>query len=107
MVPEPVMWVLAFAAGGLLGVVFFGGLLWTVRRGTTSSQPGLWFSVSLLVRTAIVLAGFYAVSTDHWQRMLLCLVGFTIARPVVERVTRTSTRGASAPAKEAPHAPQP
>jgi len=41
----------------LLGAMFFGGLWWTIRRGLSSQHPALWFFSSLLLRTAIVLAG--------------------------------------------------
>ena len=49
---------LAGLAGGALGAIFFGGLWWTVRRGTTSTQPALWFFGSLLLRTGVALGGF-------------------------------------------------
>jgi F1F0 ATPase subunit 2 len=28
----------------------------------------------------ITIAGFFLVSAGHWQRLLLCLIGFTMAR---------------------------
>ena len=46
-------------AGAALGAIFFGGLWWTVQRGAASAAPARWFITSLVVRTAIVLAGFY------------------------------------------------
>jgi F1F0 ATPase subunit 2 len=82
----------ALAAGVLLGAFFFGGLLWTVRKCLSSRQPALWVLGSLLLRTGVVLAGFYYVSAGHWERMLLCLAGFFIARLLVIRLTgRTAT----------------
>lgn len=82
----------ALAAGVLLGAFFFGGLLWTVRKCLSSRQPALWVLGSLLLRTGVVLAGFYYVSAGHWERMLLCLAGFFIARLLVIRLTgRTTT----------------
>ena len=71
---------LALAAGVLLGAIFFGGLWWTVRKGVSSKQPALWFFGSLLLRMSIALAGFYFVSGGHWERLLLCLLGFVMAR---------------------------
>lgn len=70
----------ACAAGAGLGAFFFGGLWWTVRRGAGSRWAPLWFSGSLLVRVAAVLAGFYAVAAWHWERLLACLLGFILAR---------------------------
>jgi F1F0 ATPase subunit 2 len=81
----------ALAAGLALGAVFFGGLWWTVHRALASASPARWFVGSLLARTVLTLAGFYLVADGHWERLLACLAGFTIARFVVTRVTRTAT----------------
>jgi hypothetical protein len=43
---ETVILVLAGSAGVLLGVFFFGGLWWTVRRGLSSKRPALCFSAA-------------------------------------------------------------
>ena len=61
---------LAFLAGALLGVFFFGGLWWTVQKGVTSETPALWFLGSLLLRTGLILAGFYLASQGHWSRLV-------------------------------------
>ena len=70
----------ALVAGVLLGVMFFGGLWWTVQKGVLSKRPALWFLNSLLLRTSMTLAGFYFVSRGDWERLLVCLLGFVIAR---------------------------
>jgi F1F0 ATPase subunit 2 len=85
---------LALFAGALLGVFFFGGLWWTVQKGVTSETPALWFLGSLLLRTGLVLAGFYLAAQGHWSRLAVCLLGFLIARLIVVR------RLARAPAEE-------
>jgi F1F0 ATPase subunit 2 len=96
---------LALSAGLLLGAIFFGGLWWTVRKGVSSEQPAFWFLGSLLLRMSIALAGFYLVSGGHWQRLLVCLVGFVIARLVVTRLARPSGDGQSLPVQGARYAP--
>ena len=96
---------LALSAGLLLGAIFFGGLWWTVRKGASSEQPAFWFLGSLLLRMSIALAGFYLVSGGHWERLLVCLVGFVIARLVVMRLTRPSGGSRSLPAQGARYAP--
>jgi F1F0 ATPase subunit 2 len=78
---------LALLSGILLGVIFFGGLWWTVRRGLLSPVPAMWFSASSLIRTAVALAGFYVVSCGEWRRLLACLLGFFLARIVVMHVS--------------------
>ena len=83
--------------GVLLGVCFFGGLWWTVQKGLTSSRPALWFFGSTLLRTAIVLAGFYFVGCGDWRRLLICLLGFLIGRVLVTRLTRPKPEEIHAP----------
>ncbi|MGC9451359.1 MAG: ATP synthase subunit I [Oceanipulchritudo sp.] len=102
---EPLMVVLAGFVGLVLGGVFFGGLWWTVRKGASSPRPALWFGGSMLVRTGIVLAGFYLVSGGQWQRLLVCLLGFVIARFLVMRLTRAPSGLPYPRGKEARHAP--
>ncbi|MGD0963880.1 MAG: ATP synthase subunit I [Candidatus Acidiferrales bacterium] len=72
--------IMALLAGVSLGTFFFGGLWWTIQRGIFSRQPALLFSGSLLVRTLVALAGFYFVSQGHGHRLLVCLLGFFLAR---------------------------
>jgi F1F0 ATPase subunit 2 len=90
MISDGLSLVLALVTGALLGAIFFGGLWWTVRKGFSSEQPALWFFGSLLLRTSITLAGFYFVARGHWERLLVCLLGFVMARLVVTRLTRAS-----------------
>ena len=94
----------AMVTGVLLGVMFFGGLWWTVRKGFSSKQPGLWFLGSLLLRTGLALAGFYIVSGGHWERLLVCLLGFFLARLMVTRLIGPPFEHHHASAKEAGHA---
>ena len=103
-VNETVILVLAGSAGVLLGVFFFGGLWWTVRRGLASKRPASLFLGSLLLRTSIILAGFYVVSGGHWDRLLACLLGFVIARLIVTRLTRAAEKPTYL-AQDASHAP--
>jgi F1F0 ATPase subunit 2 len=100
---EPFTLLLAAMDGGLLGMIFFGGLWWTVRRGLTSNQPAFLFLGSMLVRTGIVLDGFYFVANQHLARLVVCLIGFIIARLVVTRVIRNAREPRTA--REAAHAP--
>ncbi|MCA9557563.1 MAG: ATP synthase subunit I [Myxococcales bacterium] len=79
---------LAFAAGALLGAFYFGGLWWTVARGLRSAHPAPLFVASLLVRSAVVVAGFLWVSGGAWPRLVACAAGFLGARLAVTRLTR-------------------
>jgi F1F0 ATPase subunit 2 len=100
----------AWMAGGALGAIFFGGLWWTVRKAVSSQQPALWLFGSLLLRMSVTLTGFYAVSGGHWERLLLCLLGFVMARMAVTWLTRPPSESQTRPAysgdtQEADHAP--
>ena len=95
---------LALVTGLLLGAIFFGGLWWTVREGFSSKQPALWFFGSLLLRTSIALAGFYFIARGHWESLLVCLLGFVMARVIVTRLTRAAEKPIY-PAQAASHAP--
>ncbi len=75
-------------AGLALGTIFFGGLWWTIRKGVSSERPALLFLGSLLVRMSIALVGFYFVGLGNWQRLMVCLAGFILARLLVTRLTR-------------------
>lgn len=96
---------LASAAGLLIGAFFFGGLWWTVRRALLSPRPALWILGSLLLRTGVSLGGFYLVGAGRWERLMLCLLGFVIARFIVTRLIRPSVENQSCRTKEARHAP--
>jgi F1F0 ATPase subunit 2 len=102
---ETLTLVLAWVAGAMLGVMFFGGLWWTVRKGVASQRPAVWFFVSLLVRMSLALSGMYVVSGGHWERLLLCLLGFVMSRFIVTWLTRLSGAHHTRPAREASHAP--
>ncbi len=92
------------AAGFLLGAIFFGGLWWTVKKGLSSRRPALWFLGSLLLRTAIAVAGFYFASGGSWEKLIICLFGFFIMRRVVITLTKLPEEDQNQLAKEANHA---
>ncbi len=96
---------LALVVGVLLGAVFFGGLRWTVSKGLSSRHPAPWFLGSLVLRTGIVLSGFYFVSNGDWGRLLACLLGFTAARFIVLRLTGPTFECRNPSVKEAGLAP--
>jgi len=95
----------ALLAGGLLGGFFFGGLWWTVRRGLASQSPVLWFFGGMVLRMSVTLAGFYYAGDEDWRRWLSCLVGFVLARHVVNRLTRIPAEKQKSLAPETSYAP--
>jgi F1F0 ATPase subunit 2 len=95
----------AFLAGGAFGAIFFGGLWWTITRGTASKRPAQWFLASLLLRMGIVLMGFYFVAGGHWERLVTCLLGFLAARIAVARLIGEHGGQHTRTTKEVRHAP--
>lgn len=95
---------LTLVAGVFIGAIYFGGLWWTVQKGSLSTQPALWFLGSLLLRTSIALAGFYLIARGHWENLLVCLLGFVIGRLIVMRLTREARKPTNL-VQEASHAP--
>jgi len=81
--------ILIFAAGVALGTLFFGGLWLTVKKAVASTKPAIMILSSFVTRMAIVLVGFYFIGAGNWQRLLVALAGFIIARFVVIHLTKT------------------
>jgi F1F0 ATPase subunit 2 len=92
MIDAPILLLAWVAAGGAIGAGFFGGLWWTVRRAVASRHPELWIIGSWLLRMSTAMLGLYAISGAHWERALLSLLGFVIARWAVLRCTRPSAQ---------------
>ena len=95
----------ALAVGLLLGAFFFGGLWWTVIRGVSSERPALWFFGSVLLRMSLTLAGFYFAGGENWERWLLCLLGFLLARLAVKWLTRPPLEHGNSRGPETSYAP--
>src|SRR5579862_8970108 len=95
--------ILAFVAGIVLGIIFFGVLWFTVKKSMTSKIPALWVLGSFFFRISITLLGFYFVADGNWQRLLICLCGFIIARFLVIHFTRSIDKKHIQLKKEAAH----
>ncbi len=72
--------VLSFPVGLLLGGFFFGGLWWSVQKLSTVRNPALLFMVSFIVRTTVVMAGFYVLLMQGLLHLLIALGGYLVAR---------------------------
>lgn len=90
MMNNILLMILAFVAGIALGIFFFGGLWFTVKKIITAKTPSLWVIGSFIIRFGVVLAAFYFIGAGNWQRLVICLVGFIAARFLVIRFTKTS-----------------
>ncbi len=79
---------LPFAEGALLGLFFFTGLWWTVRKLESAKSVALLFFSSMLLRTSVVILGFYFILGQDWQHLMVGLAGFIIARIIITRIIR-------------------
>ena len=82
---------LALFAGAGFGTFYFAGLWWTVRKLPSAQNPSLLSLGSFLLRTAVVLAGFYLAMGGQWDRLAACLVGFMTARFAVVKCLKPSS----------------
>ena len=85
--------ILPLIAGIALGCLFFLGLWVTVKKAVGSKYAPLWVLASSLLRTAIVLTGFYFVADGSWERILVCVLGFIGARFLTMWLTKSYDNG--------------
>jgi F1F0 ATPase subunit 2 len=75
--------VLSLAAGVGVGIIYLGGLWWTVRRLAVVKRPGLLLFSSFLVRTGLALVCLYLLTGKDWIRLMAALLGFLVVRFVM------------------------
>lgn len=73
----------ALAAGISLGLVYFGGLWWTVKRMATSRRPHVLFLLSFFVRLVIAVPVLILVLQFHWSLAVVAVAGMIITRSVL------------------------
>ena len=79
---------LAFTTGLALGILFFGGLWFTVKKALAAKIPALWFVGSFVLRVSITVVGFYYIAAGSLKRLLFASCGFIIARFIIIRATK-------------------
>jgi F1F0 ATPase subunit 2 len=73
----------AFAAGLVLGGFYFIALWQTVCRLPATGSPARLMLGSLVLRMAVLSAGFYFVMGGHWERLAAAMLGFTVIRKIL------------------------
>lgn len=74
-------------AGWALGLLFYGSLWFTTSRILHSQHPVVWVLGGFVLRMALVLPALYWLTDARWERLLICVGGFLIARPLVIRLS--------------------
>jgi F1F0 ATPase subunit 2 len=96
-------WLGGLFVGAALGVVFFGGLWWTVRRLAASPRSQPWLLASFAVRLALVALGLYACIRISPGTLLAALGGLMLARILLtRRILRDTTQRMTAGSRHAP-----
>lgn len=80
-------------AGIVLGLAYFGGLWWTVRRLPSSRRPGLWITASVLLRLALLLPILYLLLQLGFAPFAATVGGFIVARIALSRWFHADTGG--------------
>jgi F1F0 ATPase subunit 2 len=75
--------VVGFFGGVVLGLVFFGGLYWSVQQLPTVKHPGLLMMASLLMRMAVLLTGLYFLMAGEIKNLLAAVVGVMLMKFVM------------------------
>ena len=84
----PVAWqwgIGSLLAGMAIGLFYFGGLWWTVRRLPDVRRPALWTLSSYLIRMGAGVGAIFLVSGGRWERILILLAGFLAVRFLMVR----------------------
>ena len=80
-----ITYLLVFLIGMALGLMYFGGLWWTVTAVTDERCSAWWLAVSFLARMTLLTSGLYVVLLVSVWHLALCLAGVLIARVVLVR----------------------
>lgn len=83
--------------GVIAGIIFFGGLLMTVRRLVQAPHPYYLAIVSFILRFAAIGVIFVSISYGgHWERLLACMLGFVMTRMAVVRYVQRKDKQSGA-----------
>ena len=92
--PGPFTLILLLLAGCGLGLLFYGGLWLTVRALPKSHHPTALMLASFWGRNALAIAGLILAMDARWERAVVCMVGFALARILMARwIPRNSPAG--------------
>ena len=103
MINDMITITLVFAAGLLTGIIFFGGLWFTVQKIVHSKKGSLWVFGSFILRVSVALLGFYLAGAGDFKRLLVCVAGFIAARFIVLHFTKVPMVKNLSINKEVPH----
>jgi len=71
---------LAAVGGVTLSVFYFGGLWFTLQKISLVKATALLLAGSFLVRTTVLLVGFYLVAGSGLDKLAVCFICFLVTR---------------------------
>lgn len=74
---------IGFMGGVLLGIIFFGGLYWSVQMIGRVKYPGPLMAVSAIIRMSVLLLGIYFLGGHDIKRILAILTGVILVKFLV------------------------
>ncbi|MCK9275431.1 MAG: ATP synthase subunit I [Syntrophales bacterium] len=77
--------VFSFFMGVCIGLFFFGGLWWTVRRIAKAGRPSFLIIVSFALRAGLALFVIYLIAGGQLEKTLSALSGLIAARILMIR----------------------
>ena len=81
----PLALALSALAGIVLGSLYFGGLWLTITRMRTTKSPGFFLVLSFILRTVLVIGGFYLITDGKLERLAVAMLAFFVTRFVFIR----------------------
>ncbi|MBD3616309.1 MAG: ATP synthase subunit I [Gracilimonas sp.] len=79
---EWIRFILPLLMGVGLGILYFGGLWFTVQKINTVIYPALWMISSFFIRIGMLLITFYWLLMINWSFLAVGFIGFLLARSV-------------------------
>lgn len=83
-------------AGFALGLMFFGSLWFSTGKILHSKHPVAWVLGGFVLRMVVLLPVLYWLTDTRWEKLLICVGGFFIARLFVLRLAAKREEGSRA-----------
>lgn len=84
----------AALGGALLGLAYFAGLWWTVRRARRARHPAALVAASFVARAALAATALVSIMAGDVVRLLAALGAFLAVRTAVLWYVRRGLHGA-------------
>ena len=93
MAIDPMVIGFGVAWGAVLGLLFFGGLWWSLQGISRRRHPRWFLGLSFLVRALVTLGGIWLALHHSVAAFLGSVVGFALVRPMLTHRLGAPKRG--------------